>query len=104
MRALTYLSQQLLVSGSMATPVNGAEPQVDELSDDDFAYEEVVVESDDDASDVHNDLELALRTVKQLTVKQPAGADGFDQSERGLPAPGEASRRPEVGPGFAIDN
>lgn len=83
----------------MSAPENGhAEPQVDELTDDDdFVYEEVTVESDDEGVDaVHNDLELALRTVKQLTVKQTAVGDGGEQSARGLPAPGEASRRPEA--------
>lgn len=76
---------------------NGVEPDVDELSDDDFAYEEVTVESDDEgAQGVHNDLELALRTVKELSAKQPAGDEASDQSARGVPAPGEASRRPEA--------
>lgn len=78
----------------MAAP--DGEPDVDELSEDDFVYEEVTVESDDEIDAAHNDLELALRTVKQLNVKQSLGADGSDPTSRGAPAPGEASRRPEV--------
>ena len=72
------------------------EPQVDDLTDDEeFAYEEVVIESDEEGqAGEQDDLELALRTAKQLNVR--AAAASADVGDRSAPAPGTASRRPEV--------
>lgn len=64
-------------------------------SDDDFEYEEVQVESDDEGGQA-DDLELALRTVKQLASRADAPAGTASTVRSSTPAPGEAARRPEM--------
>ena len=78
---------------------SGAEPQVDEFTDDEFAYEEVIIESDEEGQ-AGDDLELALRTVKSImpAARSSAASDAGDAAVRANPAPGEAARRPEARP------
>lgn len=75
----------------------GTEEEMQDLlledSDDDFEYEEVAVDSEDEEDDGSEDLEAAMRSL-QGEKKGEEGAEGEDIPAG--PQPGEVTRRPEV--------
>lgn len=71
-------------------------PNIDDLkfeeADDDFKYEEVEVESEDD-DDISEDLDSALKSLQALTQKNDRQRSRLASPE---PVAGQVSRRPEV--------
>jgi len=77
----------------------GDEEDLTELlndSDDDFEYEEVAVDSEEDDDDASEDLESAMRSLQGIGKSGAVGEEADGEEGEGRPVPGAVTRRPEV--------
>lgn len=66
--------------------------EVEDFSDDDFVYEELEIESEEDLDDAHSeDLDSIIRTLQKVKTEEEPAKEASDEE-----IPGEVSRRPEV--------